>query len=139
MYTSTPCLTRQHSTCADAACRCTCHRRPDGTNQGPGNKSTKVEVRAIRQPNFWTQWNADAAKRRLIRDGVLKIDDDTIKLANANPNDVVGTCADCHKKMTKAEGGLTFAVCDNCWDKNVKGKSPAERKAQRAARTNPSV
>lgn len=26
-------------------------------------------------------------------------------------------CADCGKPRTKAEGGTTFTVCDECWDK----------------------
>lgn len=26
-------------------------------------------------------------------------------------------CIDCGKLRTKAEGGTTFTVCDECWDK----------------------
>ena len=31
-------------------------------------------------------------------------------------------CADCGKLRTKAEGGTTFTVCDECWDKSHKPK-----------------
>lgn len=27
-------------------------------------------------------------------------------------------CANCNKMRTKAEGGTTFVVCDDCWDKS---------------------
>ena len=29
-------------------------------------------------------------------------------------------CVDCGKLRTKAEGGTTFTVCDECWDKSHK-------------------
>ena len=29
-------------------------------------------------------------------------------------------CVDCGKPRTKAEGGTTFTVCDECWDKRPK-------------------
>jgi len=29
-------------------------------------------------------------------------------------------CADCGKLRTKAEGGTTFTVCEECWDKHYK-------------------
>lgn len=33
-------------------------------------------------------------------------------------------CADCGTLRTKAEGGTTFTVCDDCWDKHFKPSSP---------------
>jgi hypothetical protein len=39
-------------------------------------------------------------------------------------------CADCGKLRTKAEGGTTFTVCDECWDKHYPPRSapaPAQR------------
>jgi len=39
------------------------------------------------------------------------------------------TCADCGKLRTKAEGGTTFTVCDECWDKHY--AEPAGRSRQR--------
>lgn len=37
-------------------------------------------------------------------------------------------CADCGKMLTKAEGGTTFTVCDECWKKAYsKLTEPAER------------
>lgn len=27
-------------------------------------------------------------------------------------------CADCGKMRSKAQGGTTFTVCDECWDKH---------------------
>jgi len=36
-------------------------------------------------------------------------------------------CADCGKLRTKDEGGTTFTVCDECWDKNYK-KPPCTHK-----------
>lgn len=29
-------------------------------------------------------------------------------------------CASCGELRTKAEGGTTFTVCDECWDKHYK-------------------
>jgi len=37
---------------------------------------------------------------------------DTEKLA-------VYPCLDCGKMRTKDEGGTTFTVCDECWEKSV--------------------
>ena len=31
-------------------------------------------------------------------------------------------CADCGKMRTKEEGGTTFTVCDECWDKRFDKK-----------------
>ena len=35
-------------------------------------------------------------------------------------------CIDCGKLRTKDEGGTTFTVCDECWDKKYKRKKPKE-------------
>ena len=37
-------------------------------------------------------------------------------------------CADCGALRTKAEGGTTFTVCDECWEKQA-GTSPEKRRA----------
>lgn len=34
-------------------------------------------------------------------------------------------CADCGKLRTKDEGGTTFTVCDECWDKHHSAPTPA--------------
>ena len=33
-------------------------------------------------------------------------------------------CADCGVPRTKAQGGRTFTVCDECWDKQLQGDVP---------------
>ena len=33
-------------------------------------------------------------------------------------------CADCGKLRTKEEGGTTFTVCDECWNKHYKKREP---------------
>ncbi len=38
-------------------------------------------------------------------------------------------CKDCGKLRTKAEGGTTFTLCDECWDKHYK-KEPLPSPAQ---------
>lgn len=37
-------------------------------------------------------------------------------------------CAECRKPRTKAEGGTTFTVCDECWDKRYRAV-PAKKEA----------
>lgn len=37
-----------------------------------------------------------------------------------NPNLRIYPCADCGKMRSKNEGGTTFTVCDDCWDKHFK-------------------
>jgi ssDNA-binding Zn-finger/Zn-ribbon topoisomerase 1 len=42
------------------------------------------------------------------------------------------TCADCHRPLSKAEGGGVFTVCDTCWEAYYTQATPEELKAQRA-------
>lgn len=37
-----------------------------------------------------------------------------------NDDDRVYPCQDCGKLRSKNEGGTTFTVCDECWDKHFK-------------------
>jgi hypothetical protein len=37
-------------------------------------------------------------------------------------NDRVYSCQDCGVLRSKNEGGTTFTVCDECWDKHFKKK-----------------
>jgi len=36
------------------------------------------------------------------------------------------SCDDCGKLRSKDEGGTTFTVCDECWDKRFGKQEPAE-------------
>jgi len=38
-------------------------------------------------------------------------------------NERIYPCADCGKLRSKAEGGTTFTVCDECWDKKYPPKA----------------
>lgn len=42
------------------------------------------------------------------------------------PAEPLYPCADCGKLRTKAEGGTTFTVCDECWDKHYSKSAPPE-------------
>jgi hypothetical protein len=39
-------------------------------------------------------------------------------------------CKDCGTLRTKAEGGTTFTVCDDCWEKHYKKEKPADQQPQ---------
>ncbi len=44
------------------------------------------------------------------------------------------TCNRCDALRTKAEGGATFTVCDECWEKHYRQRSPPMNKHERAVR-----
>ena len=122
MYTSTSCLTSRHRSCADAACRCLCHKRADGTNQGPSTKE------------FWRKWELDKAKRRLEHDKViLQSEVDQVGVIGpadvARLTDMTHECQECNKPMTVEDKG--FSVCDECFEKHYHYATPEERKARR--------
>jgi hypothetical protein len=132
-YTSTPCLTSRHRSCADLACRCRCHEKADGTNRGPGPDRTvgKLTSPPTTGPNFWRDYNALAARRRLERAGVVLPDSDTVSPADqarlADPS--MHPCTYC-SKLTEKE----FTICQECFDLHEKGKTAEERREQRAER-----
>jgi len=41
-----------------------------------------------------------------------------------DPDARVYPCADCGKMRSKREGGTTFTVCDECWDKHFSKEGP---------------
>jgi len=123
MYTSSHCLTSRHRSCADAACRCLCHKRADDTNQGPSTKE------------FWRKWELDKARRRLERDKVI-LQSEVDQVGAIGPADVarlsdpgLHPCAYCSKPTHK-----DFTICDECFDRYEKGKTAEERREQRAER-----
>lgn len=54
-------------------------------------------------------------------------------MANEN-NKRIYQCMDCGILRSKNEGGATFTVCDECWDRHYKQATAAQRKARRATR-----
>ena len=46
-----------------------------------------------------------------------KVEKSKVRVVN---DEQMYTCTDCGKLRTKDEGGTTFTVCDECWDKHYK-------------------
>lgn len=118
MFHSTPCLTSRHRACADAACRCICHRRADGANRGPSLSQIADGERANkrRPASVWADTPPDA-------DTISPADQARLQDPELHP------CAYCGKPSDKR-----LAICDECFDIYEKGKTAEERAAARAQR-----
>jgi hypothetical protein len=50
--------------------------------------------------------------------------DETVSTSGSNDDEKIYPCDDCGKMRSKNEGGTTFTVCDDCWDKHFKHTEP---------------
>jgi hypothetical protein len=133
MYNSTSCITSRHHWCSDAACRCRCHQRADGTNQGPDRTAGKLTPLATILAETLVKQEYNASTRPIDREasGREEIDSgaigpaDLARLSDPSLHD----CAYCGKPTDKR-----FTICCDCFDKHEKGKTAEERREQRAGR-----
>jgi hypothetical protein len=69
-------------------------------------------------------WNeGDPRVRIAARIRALDLAGARVEAPKPAPSSDAYPCADCGKPRTKAQGGATFTVCDECWDKHYPGNA----------------
>ena len=95
-----------------------------GYAAGKKDNSGMVSLELIKELELLKSYFEDRMEVVLHRNDIKwKAIDDFLISAQQPPKDQY-PCNDCGKLRSKAEGGTTFSICDECWDK----KYPKERK-----------